>query len=89
MRNAAVDVTVIDRRNHHLLQPLPYQMATGILAEGDIAPAIRDILQPKATPAWRLEKWMESTSTRAGSPYALRHDPQLEPTPPTSDRHRD
>lgn len=45
LRRASVDVTVIDRNNHHLFQPLLYQMATGILAEGDIAPPIRDILR--------------------------------------------
>lgn len=45
LRRADVDVTVIDRHNHHLFQPLLYQMATGILAEGDIAPPIRDILR--------------------------------------------
>lgn len=45
LRGAEVDVTVIDRTNHHLFQPLLYQMATGILAEGDIAPPIRDILR--------------------------------------------
>ncbi len=44
-RRAHVEVTVIDRTNHHLFQPLLYQMATGILAEGDIAPPIRDILR--------------------------------------------
>ena len=42
---ADVEVTVIDRTNHHLFQPLLYQMATGVLAEGDIAPPIRDILR--------------------------------------------
>jgi NADH dehydrogenase len=45
LRQADVDVTVIDRTNHHLFQPLLYQMATGILAEGDIAPPIRDVLR--------------------------------------------
>ena len=45
LRRAEVDVTVVDRTNHHLFQPLLYQMATGILAEGDIAPPIRDILR--------------------------------------------
>jgi NADH:ubiquinone reductase (H+-translocating) len=34
-----VDVTVIDRTNHHLFQPLLYQVATGILPEGLIARA--------------------------------------------------
>jgi NADH dehydrogenase len=45
LRGADVDVTVVDRTNHHLFQPLLYQMATGILAEGDIAPPIRDVLR--------------------------------------------
>ncbi|MBV9195958.1 MAG: FAD-dependent oxidoreductase, partial [Solirubrobacterales bacterium] len=43
LRRAPVNVTVIDRTNHHLFQPLLYQMATGVLAEGDIAPPTRDI----------------------------------------------
>ena len=36
-----VDVTLIDRRNHHLFQPLLYQVATGMLSPGQIAPPIR------------------------------------------------
>ena len=44
LRRAPVDVTVIDRTNHHLFQPLLYQMATGIVGASDIAPPIRDIL---------------------------------------------
>jgi NADH:quinone reductase (non-electrogenic) len=45
LRGAAVDVTVIDRTNHHLFQPLLYQVATGVLSEGDIAPPTRDVLR--------------------------------------------
>ena len=45
LRRADVDLTVIDRTNHHLFQPLLYQVATGILSEGDIAPPIRDVLR--------------------------------------------
>ena len=44
-RTPGVQVTLIDRRNHHLFQPLLYQVATGILSEGEIAPPIRDILR--------------------------------------------
>ncbi len=40
-----VDVTLIDRRNHHLFQPLLYQVATGMLSPGDIAPALRHVLR--------------------------------------------
>jgi NADH dehydrogenase len=45
LRRAEVDVTVIDRTSHHLFQPLLYQVATGILSEGEIAPPTRDILR--------------------------------------------
>ena len=45
LKTAPVRITLIDRTNHHLFQPLPYQVATGILSEGQIAPAIRDVLR--------------------------------------------
>ncbi len=45
LRRAPVQVTVVDRVNHHLFQPLLYQVATGILSEGEIAPAIRNVLR--------------------------------------------
>jgi NADH:ubiquinone reductase (H+-translocating) len=45
LRRAPAEVTVIDRTNHHLFQPLLYQLATGILSSGEIAPPIRDILR--------------------------------------------
>jgi NADH dehydrogenase len=40
-----VDVTLVDRRNHHLFQPLLYQVATGILASGQVAPPLRHVLR--------------------------------------------
>src|SRR5689334_19810796 len=45
LRRAPVDVTLVDRTNHHLFQPLLYQVATGILSEGQIAPSIRNVLR--------------------------------------------
>jgi NADH dehydrogenase len=42
-RRRDVDVTLIDRVNHHLFQPLLYQVGTGILTGGQIAPALRDL----------------------------------------------
>ena len=51
LRRADVEVTVIDRTNRHLFQPLLYPMATGILAEGDIAPPVHDVLATSATRA--------------------------------------
>ena len=44
LKRADVDVTVIARTGHHLFQPLLYQVATGILSEGEIAPATREVL---------------------------------------------
>ena len=40
-----VDVTLIDRRNHHLFQPMLYQVATGALSPGEIAQPLRSILR--------------------------------------------
>jgi len=45
LRNAPVEVTLIDRRNFHLFQPLLYQVATGALSPGDIASPLRHILR--------------------------------------------
>jgi NADH dehydrogenase len=44
LKRTAADVIVIDRTNHHLFQPLLYQVATSVLAPGQIATAIRGIL---------------------------------------------
>jgi NADH:ubiquinone reductase (H+-translocating) len=44
LATADADVTVVDRTNHHLFQPLLYQVAAGILSPGLIAPALRGIL---------------------------------------------
>ena len=48
LRNAPVDVHVVDRANHHLFQPLLYQVATSILAPGDIGTPIRQLLAKQA-----------------------------------------
>jgi NADH dehydrogenase len=45
LRKARVRVTVIDRRNHHLFQPLLYQVATAALSPADIAAPIRHVLR--------------------------------------------
>lgn len=45
LARAPVRVTVVDQVNHHLFQPLLYQVATGILSSGEIAPATRDVLR--------------------------------------------
>ena len=45
LKHAPVRVTLLDRRNHHLFQPLLYQVATAGLSPGDIAAPIRWILR--------------------------------------------
>ncbi len=42
------DITIVDRTNHHLFQPLLYQVATGILPDGLIAPALRSVVRKQA-----------------------------------------
>src|SRR6476660_1396279 len=44
LKRSDVDVTMVAKTTHHLFQPLLYQVATGILSEGEIAPPTREIL---------------------------------------------
>jgi NADH dehydrogenase len=44
LKNAPVQITVLDRRNFHLFQPLLYQVATGSLSPGEIASPLRRVL---------------------------------------------
>ena len=48
LAGSAFDVTVIDRHNYHLFQPLLYQVATAGLSPADIASPIRSILSVEA-----------------------------------------
>ena len=45
LRNAPAEITLIDRSNHHLFQPLLYQVATSVLSPGQIGSPIRGILR--------------------------------------------
>src|SRR5579862_4714406 len=45
LANKPVDVLLIDRKNHHVFQPLLYQVATTVLSPGDIAMPLRHILR--------------------------------------------
>jgi NADH dehydrogenase len=45
LKNAPVQVTLLDRRNFHLFQPLLYQVATGSLSPGEIASPLRSVLR--------------------------------------------
>jgi NADH:ubiquinone reductase (H+-translocating) len=44
LKHAPVDVTVLDRENYHLFQPLLYQVATAELSETDVATSVREVL---------------------------------------------
>jgi NADH dehydrogenase len=44
LRKVDVDITMVAKTTHHLFQPLLYQVATGILSEGEIAPPTREVL---------------------------------------------
>src|ERR1700677_1005009 len=43
LRHCDAEVTLIDRRNHHIFQPLLYQVATSVLAPSDVAAPIRQL----------------------------------------------
>ncbi len=45
LADAPVQITLIDQTNHHLFQPLLYQVATGVLSSGQIAPALRSLFR--------------------------------------------
>lgn len=54
LRRSPVEVTVVASTTHHLFQPLLYQVATGILAPGEIAPTTRNILRGQRNARVRL-----------------------------------
>ena len=60
LRHADVDVTMIAKTTHHLFQPLLYQVATGILSEGEIAPATRERISTRSTASRRPENSSQS-----------------------------
>ncbi|MFN2601143.1 MAG: NAD(P)/FAD-dependent oxidoreductase [Gemmatimonadaceae bacterium] len=56
LRNVDADITLLDRTNHHLFQPLLYQVATGSLAPSDITAPIRWILRRQQNTTVLLEE---------------------------------
>ena len=80
LRNAAVHVTLIDRSNHYLFQPLLYQVATANLAPGDIAAPIRHLLrkQRNVTVAMAEVTGVDVTNRRVLVDYMGRRDTPFE-----------
>jgi NADH dehydrogenase len=64
LRRADVDVTLINGTTYHLFQPLLYQVATGILSEGEVAPPIREILRKQQNVDVRLG-WVRHVDVEA------------------------
>jgi NADH dehydrogenase FAD-containing subunit len=60
----------VDRTNHHLFQPLLYQVATGILPDGLIAPALRSVVRKQANAGGAI------TSERARNELAVHNHQQ-------------
>jgi NADH dehydrogenase len=77
-----VDVTLVDREPHHLFQPMLYQVATGIVSEGDIAPPLRHILRFQRNAAvllaevtgFDLQARIVNASGPDGAPLSLPYD---------------
>jgi len=79
LRNAPVDVTVVDRTNHHLFQPLLYQVATAALAPSDVTAPIRWLLRDHRNASVVLGEVTDIDVDRrvvtvTGTPEAIEYD---------------
>jgi NADH dehydrogenase len=82
LRHAPVKVTLVDRHNHHLFQPMLYQVATGILSSGEIAPPIRGVLHRQKNTevelagvrSFDLESRKLMVTRADGSPFEIPYD---------------
>ena len=62
LKRAPAKVTLIDRRNFHLFQPLMYQVATGVLSPADIAAPIRALLRKQNRLGYRCVESLQHQS---------------------------
>jgi NADH dehydrogenase len=82
LKRAPVEVTLVDRANHHLFQPLLYQVATGLLTEGEIAPPLRGLLRRQANArvllaevsGFDLDRRRAQATAPDGEPLELAYD---------------
>ena len=77
LRKSPVAVTVVDRRAHHLFQPLLYQCASGILSEGQIAQPLRGVLRRHHNVRCVLA---EATDVEPAPGWSTPGDPTAEPS---------
>ena len=87
LRRSEVDVTLLAATPNHLFQPLLYQVATGILSQGEIAPATREILRRQqnirvllgtATAIDVSGRQVTASAPGRSAPYSLRYDSLIE-----------
>ena len=79
-REPRASVTLVDRRNFHLFQPLLYQVATGALSPGDIAQPLRSILRRNANTTVLLGEAVGlDADGPPGHPLGRRPDPVRHP----------
>jgi NADH:ubiquinone reductase (H+-translocating) len=82
LARSKVDLTLVDRRTHHLFQPLLYQVATGILSPGQVAPVLRHMLRKHKNvrvelarvTGFDLERRIVKTATIPGEERDLPYD---------------
>ena len=78
LENCDAEVVVIDKRNHHIFQPLLYQVATAVLSPGDIAAPIRQLAQKQKNLAVMLAEVtgvdLTSRSVEARTPEGNMHN---------------
>src|SRR6202171_2961415 len=70
LKRAPVEVTLIDRRNFHLFQPLLYQVATGSLSPGEISAPLRGVLSQQKNTLFLLGNLLDI------NPDAMRANPR-------------
>ena len=73
LRGAPVAITLVDRTNHHLFQPLLYQVATAGLAAPSIAAPLRYVLRAQQNVTVLLATWNGSTWTASACGSAIGH----------------
>ena len=73
-RHGPSEVTLVDRHNHHLFQPMLYQVATGVLSEGEIAPPTGSVLRPSGSRGSSLAEGRPASTSTAADVTAPRPD---------------
>lgn len=76
LKNANVEITLVDRRNHHLFQPLLYQVATTVLATSEIAWPIRHLFRDRSEVTTLLDEVVGID--RVNKTVLLRNSPSLQ-----------